>query len=387
MKKITSDTSIEKNFFTTKSEKSERFEFVSWLRGVACIIILYAHYIGVYMLSGFRGSFPQLLERKQPPPQALTAILLAAENSNINFGAFGVAIFFLITGFVTAASLHRDNHWNFLLNRVIRIWPVYIVGTALLYLTSSLYTGWAGTAMPGSIKDFAIQASLLRDWLWKPSVDGIGWTLEVQVKMYFTLFLLSRCEILNKWKSIIVLSGLGTIYVISMQPFLPQLISFNFRLYTAVYTICFSIVFIIFSFVGVIFYQMSQRHCSVQEGMVTGLACMIAFYFTAKSMVPTWITSYFAAITLFTMAYIVREMLHIGRVMKFISTISFSVYIVHGLNGYYLLNYLETIGINPYLALAITTCVSFFLAYVLYCVVERPCANFSKLIKKWCAEK
>ena len=46
--------------------------------------------------------------------------------------------------------------------------------------------------MAGGIREYAIQATTLRDWFWIPTVDGIGWTLEVQLKMYIVRFLLSR---------------------------------------------------------------------------------------------------------------------------------------------------------------------------------------------------
>lgn len=344
-------------------------------------MVLFWHYIGIYMLSGFEIPFPQLLERTQGELRALTAIVLAAENSGINIGTFGVAIFFLITGFVTMASLNRDNHWYFLLKRVIRIWPVYIAGTVLLYITSRLYTGWSRTAMPGGIRDFIIQASLVRDWLWIRSVDGVGWTLEVQIKMYLVLFLLSKAKLLNRRNIIIWLSGLGALFVVVAQPYLSQLVSVNVRMYATVYTICFSIVFIIFSFVGVAFCQMAQGQWSVQEGVVTGIACMIAFYFAANSMISAQVTSYLAAIVLFAMAYTVRETIQVGKVMCFISTISFSVYIVHALNGYYLLSILDRLGANPYLSLVLTSCVSFLAAYILYRFVEKPCGAAAAKIK------
>ena len=356
---------------------SGKFEFITWLRGIACLSVLFFHYASIYMLSGVETIFPQILPRPQGTPRALAAIIYSLENAGINLGAFGVAIFFLITGFVTASSLDRNDHWRFLLKRVIRIWPVYIVGTALLYLTSYLYTGWAGTVMPGEIRDFVIQASLVRDWLWVPSVDQIGWTLEVQVKMYLILFLLSKIKLLNCWSAIIRLAGLGALFVVISRPYMDGLVLAHHRVYVVLYTVSYSAVFIIFAFIGVAFFQLTKKEWTVQESVMTGVMCMIAFYFAAESMIPTIIPAYCAAVLLFAMAYGVREKIHIGRGIRFLSTISFSLYIVHGVNGYYLLSVLDSLGISPYLSFAATACASILAACILYRCVEKPCIEIA----------
>ena len=45
-----------------------------------------------------------------------------------NWGAFGVALFFLISGFVIPFSLSRQRAGAFLVGRFFRIVPLYVVG-------------------------------------------------------------------------------------------------------------------------------------------------------------------------------------------------------------------------------------------------------------------
>jgi len=102
-------------------------------------------------------------------------------------GEISVSIFFLITGFLVPYSLDKNPKASFLLQKALRIYPVYIAGSALMFLTSVLYTNWAGTVLPWGLKEWLASVSLLRDWMWIPSIDSLGWTLEVQLKMYKVL--------------------------------------------------------------------------------------------------------------------------------------------------------------------------------------------------------
>lgn len=360
---------------------TSRLEFISWLRGVACISVVAVHYFGVYF-SGLQASFSQILPGSHTMPKVVGTLLTFIEASHISLGATGVGIFFLITGFVTTMSLQRDNRVSFLLKRLIRIWPVYIAGTAVLYIVSRLYTAWAGTAMPAGVKGFLIQASLIRDFLWVPSVDGIGWTLEVQVKIYVVLFLLSKLRLLDKWKVMAGLSLLGALFVAAVQPYLGTWLQTNMRLYVTAYVLSTSAVYVIFSFIGAAFCNLFTGKWDLRESAAAVAVCAYAFYLSSVSTNSPLTSYYFAAAAIFAIAYVIRDQIRTGRVMAFISKISFSLYIVHALNGFYLLSVLDHMGVGFYPAVMVTITAAVGLAYVLYIAVERPCAKLSKKITK-----
>lgn len=107
-------------------------------------------------------------------------------------------MFFLLTGFLVPHSLEYSNEWKFLKKRIWRIYPVYIIGFSITFGGIFLYTKfWAKTAFPYGWKDWLWQCSLLRDWVWRGSIDGVSWTLEAQMKFYLFSLLLKKMEALN----------------------------------------------------------------------------------------------------------------------------------------------------------------------------------------------
>lgn len=359
----------------------ERLEFISWLRAAACVFVILSHFFGIY-LGGVQGVFMQILPGKHTATRLISAIMTSIEATHINLGTTGVGIFFLITGFVTTMSLQRDNRAVFLLKRLIRIWPVYIAGTAVLYLTSRLYTTWAGTAMPAGLRGFLIQASLIRDFLWESTVDGIGWTLEVQVKIYVVLFLLSKLKLLDKWKVMAGLSLIGAFLVAAVQSYMETWLYASIQLYRIGYVLSTSAVYVIFSFVGVTFCNLFTGKWDIRESAAAMAVCVYAFYLSSLRTSPLLTAYYFAAIAIFAVAFVIRNKIRMNRVTAFISKISFSLYIVHGVNGYYLLSFLDHMGVGFYPAVIIVTALAVGLAYILYVAVERPCVKLTKKINK-----
>jgi exopolysaccharide production protein ExoZ len=96
----------------------------------------------------------------------------------------GVAIFFVISGFIMC-FITRESADGFLLNRLIRIVPMYWLATLVFVL---LRYG-VGSLSPGLTPDPDLATDLVRSLLFLPSdkfpVLGVGWTLNFE--MYFYL--------------------------------------------------------------------------------------------------------------------------------------------------------------------------------------------------------
>lgn len=179
----------------------EKISWIAGLRGLACFFVVLWHYIGIYGGGGANSAFPWILPRPSISWWAINFTSSFAKLS-FNFGQVGVSIFFLITGFLCISSLDRDDSWRFLIKKVIRLYPVYIVSVLLVYFATLGYTAWAGTEMPFPFKSYLVQMTLLGDWIWYPGVDGIAWTMEVQLKMYIVYYLLYRMRFFDKAETI-----------------------------------------------------------------------------------------------------------------------------------------------------------------------------------------
>ena len=107
-------------------QHSSRVAYAQTLRGYAAICVLIAHYCGVFWGNPKAvGNLINAPEAAVTMPAYLTWLHVVPQ---FNWGAFGVALFFLISGFVIPFSLSRQRAGAFLVGRFFRIVPLYVVG-------------------------------------------------------------------------------------------------------------------------------------------------------------------------------------------------------------------------------------------------------------------
>ncbi len=101
----------------------------------------------------------------------------------VGFGWVGVQIFFVISGFVIAYSASRSTPWRFAKGRILRIAPALVVCSLMSAAVLAIY----GVPI-GHIADLLWRSWLL--WPWGPWVDGVYWTLTIEVVFYAGVALL-----------------------------------------------------------------------------------------------------------------------------------------------------------------------------------------------------
>jgi Acyltransferase family len=171
-----------------------RVQFADSLRGVACLSVVLAHYGGFWKPSGV--VIPLVANVPPLPADVAPPYLYFAVTSSHSFSpaGFGVALFFLISGFVIPLSLNRLGTFSFLRARCWRIGPTYAVGflftVAALALASRVY----GKPFPYSPTELLLHIvpgpRLLFGSRW---VDYAIWTLEIEVCFYLL------CAIIAPW--------------------------------------------------------------------------------------------------------------------------------------------------------------------------------------------
>jgi len=135
-----------------------------------------------------------------------------------NFGAQGVDIFFVISGFIMMHIMHQrsQNYLEFFFARFFRIAPLYYLATALVLLTGNAYepTFW-----------HIIQSFSLLKVYWHQPVLILGWTLEYE----FCFYLLCSISILlfknQKSRIIFLFAALISLFVVI------DLLIFNDKMY------------------------------------------------------------------------------------------------------------------------------------------------------------
>ena len=178
-----------------------RVEFAHLLRGIAAGSVLLHHYFYMFWNKPqivanliVQPDMPRLIENL--PPFGITDFGVADF-----WGHFGVALFFLISGFVIPFSVASLPPAGFVIARVLRIWPTYIVGFTVTIACLAVNAANAGVAFPYRTWEVLSHYLIIPRWptLTRP-IDGILWTLEIEIFFYFFCYLFFRFSIYSQIK-------------------------------------------------------------------------------------------------------------------------------------------------------------------------------------------
>ena len=139
------------------------------------------------------------------------------------YGFLGVPLFFIISGFVITISAEHRTPKKFIIARLIRILPMYWVG---LFLTSIFILLNGNPDNRFSIVNFLANTTLLNQHMDIPNIDGVYWTLQIEIVFYIMMFVLLAIGIFSNvkgWLSLWLLA-LSTYFVFKQPFFLPYFI-------------------------------------------------------------------------------------------------------------------------------------------------------------------
>ena len=358
----------------------DRIWFAQLLRGVAALIVMYRHLaVGFWIanapVAAFAGVLP-LAEVPDLPHHSLTRLL---DPLGITGGPLGVGIFFLISGFVIPFSLDRLGPWRFLVQRAFRLYPTYAVGLALTCGMVALYTATHDLPFKVTWSSYFENASLCRDWFKGDGIDGIVWTLEVELKFY--LLCAAICTVASlrsSWAILIPMIAL-TLFCCTADFVQPA--------YRAVTVLAIASPFLPFMFIGTCFYNLQHRHWSPGKALAVGavLAGCSTFNFGQVHLLVGLLPRYFfasygLALAIFTLTYAFQHRIPYSRCLNLLAEISYPLYVVHGVSGYVLLTVLMEAGCPAQLAILVTMVTFLALAYLLHRGVEKPSLWIAKRV-------
>lgn len=173
-----------------------RFKELDGLRGIAAFAVLISHFTGAYNT------------RYVGDPRPLF---------DFPYGAFGVQLFFLISGFVILMTALRARvPSDFVISRVSRIYPAY-----WLSLIAALVVGrlWQTSEVQLSLWESILNFTMFQRWLFVPNAVDVYWTLAVELQFYIVIFVLlvvTRCRLSAKWLSSMVWGWLAISLVVAI---------------------------------------------------------------------------------------------------------------------------------------------------------------------------
>jgi peptidoglycan/LPS O-acetylase OafA/YrhL len=312
------------------------------LRGVAVVLVMLFHYTwqGVHVL-------PQI---KLIP-------------WGLSWGHYGVELFFAISGFVIFMTLERTrNATDFVVSRFARLFPAYWLAIALTTFGVTAL-GSPSLALPPNI--VLLNLTMLQGFFFQPSVDGVYWSLTVELGFYASMFALWRMG----WLSRIELVLLGWIALKLLWWFVPELPSRVASLLVVKYIPWFAI--------GMAMYRIytgARRWAQQVPVLLLALVVTTTVNGPEDGVVFLAITVIFAALIAGRMSFMNHASL------LWLGGISYSFYLIHQNLGYAFMVMLERSGIPVPAALPITIAAALGAAHCLNVSAEKPALA---MIRNW----
>lgn len=322
--------------------KSENLLSIQLLRGVAAFLVLSCHAIANNLPA---DNFVKIIADK---------------------GWMGVEIFFIISGFIIPYSMYSNNYkvadfGKFFLKRIARIEPPYIISIALmlflLYIntTSGKYAGppfkidWANTlGHLGYIN--AITGS--------PWLNVAYWTLAIEFEYYLILALLFPL-IVNQNKLILF----STYFIMLSTAFITLPGNGRHILF-----------YLPFFLLGISLFLFKTKKISLPEFFMLSIPAAAAVYILNDVLL---------LVISIAVLLIIEFVKKVPKAFLWLGTISYSLYLTHGMIITRFLAVLKKIApnINIGVALVLDFMVCILLAYLYYMIIEKPAIRLSRKIK------
>lgn len=159
---------------------SSRLAHIDALRGLAALLVVWQHAGEIFV------KFPSVQEK---------GTLLADVAHFADFGRIGVICFFLISGFIIPCSLKfgvSGSLKKFAIRRFFRLYPAYWLSIGAAVLTSAVV--W-GVHPPYST--LLANLTMLQTFLGEPHIQGLYWTLQIELVFYVVCVLAFSAGILH----------------------------------------------------------------------------------------------------------------------------------------------------------------------------------------------
>ena len=332
----------------------KRFEELDALRGIAVLMVVVFHYTSrydeVYPGRELGFSFAQ--------------------------GHFGVELFFMISGFVILFSLERvKTARSFVLARISRLYPPYWCAVIFTFLIVSCFS------LPGRERTWMealINLTMIQRLFSVADVDGVYWSLAIEMAFYGVLCLCLVCKLLPRLYAVTSVWLIGMLLV-NISPVFPEG-SYVLKVLKMGLLLEHATLFVL----GMMFYKLHQKESQVKIYTVIALALVVQY--AVHGLVNGLFTTLFVFV--FYLFCIEKLTFLVRWPFLFLGHVSYSLYLIHQNLGYIIIRYFEEQNLSPLWAILTATGVSLSVAFVMYFYIEQKlCRWLKQKLESWSASQ
>ena len=348
-------TSHNSNPITASEPLSHRrLEALDILRLLAALAVLLYHFL-------YRGSIAG----------GYLAVSYGLTEGPVPLFYFGVPLFFMISGFVIIWSAEGRSGWQFGKSRVIRLYPGHV---AAMTLTALVIMVWGTPPFEVSLGQWFANLTMVAPAFGQSFMDGVYWTIVVELIFYFWIALLLLAGILPRYTERVVALWL---LIIVVDLLLFQSHAAKLVLLTS-YAGCFAL--------GVMAYRIRMHGMTLTRFSLALLAFMLTFTGAERErlvlidllgIAPD--ASSVAGAQLFTClvfagavslpARLTRQGSRMSKVILAGAGITYPLYLLHQNAGYIFINALSPF-VGKWMALGIASVVTILAAWAIWRFVE-----------------
>lgn len=314
-----------------------RFAELDALRGIAVIVVLTFH-------------FSWRSEKVLPAARGFA--------SGLEWGHYGVELFFAISGFVILMTLRRtETTADFLISRFARLFPAYWVAIVLTTGIVALLGAGELVKPPWVV---AVNFSMLQYLLYVPAVDGAYWSLGVELAFYVCMAALWRRRLLDRIESVL-LGWIALKFAWWLVPALPTRMG---MLIAEDYIPWFAI--------GMAAYRVhaGERRWWEQAAVLILGFLSVAITDIVEAPGSPWV--YLGTIAVFVLIVEGRMRWLANPPLLWLGALSYPIYLIHQNVGYAVMAWLERMGASPAVAMASAVVTALTLALLIHHLVEQP---------------
>lgn len=291
-------------------DKEKRIHFLDYMRIFAFVSVLLGHKF-----------FGDIAAATVDPTLHATLRAMAAWLLPLCIGgAAGVVVFFLTSGYIITHVLQLERPGEFLLKRVFRIYPLYMVAVVAEVLAAAWSTG---TPVP-PLSVMLPRLLLIGDFFDTPiGLGNVEWTLRVEILFYLLMAGLARSGLLQQpFRRHLPLIYLGIGAVLTLIPLFPAGEGFT-RGYVNIYGP--------FLLIGSLVYLIEKDPPSRAFAWLAISAMMLSFFVLMPTIHPYWMESHYAilALVIFVVGWLQRDRFVTGTVAGLLSSLTYAVYLFH----------------------------------------------------------
>ena len=360
---------------------NKEYHILNVLRGLSALFVIFYHFF-VFFFSNQSMSAGLLQIEPIDLPEPFYLQILG--DFPLNIGHLGVAFFFLISGFLIQPSLERyATLKSYLTHKVFRLWPSYLLCFFMGLLFVMIFCLLRGSPFPYTFGHLFSYFFWMRDIFHYSFIDGAVWSLEIQVKFYIFAGIIWNLGKKNFLEKMCFLTLLISIFVYGLYNiFEGEDASWFYLVMLARRNLKYFVLILL----GTCIYAFYKKQISGQKafGLCSlMLACFMSPLFSSSDFAK--IISYLSGFFVFSyfILFHVKSIEPKGLFYKFIkwvSDISYPLYIGHVLPGYTIMYFMIEQGLSVYLGIFSALIYVFLMAHVIHKKVESSFINVGKKI-------